>query len=105
MRTAIDAQRATRSVEDGFERNRDFHLALVAASGNEHLLRFAEAVWVRGVGSAIYRTQVHDDLALVAGFADEHAAILAAVEAGDAGRAERLTYEHILAAPVPPEPA
>jgi len=52
------------------------------------------------VGAAIYRTQAATP-AIVAAYADEHAAILAAIEAGDAGGAERLTREHILASPVP----
>lgn len=101
MADAIAAQRRSTTVEQGFDHNRDFHLALVASAGNEHLVRFAHTLWVRGVGSAIYRTQVHEDLAEVAGFADEHAAILAAIESGDGDDAERLTREHILAAPIP----
>jgi len=101
MADAIAAQRAASGAEEGFATNRAFHLALVAASGNEHLSRFGEALWVRAVGSAIYRSQVGDGTVTPGAYIAEHDAILAALRAGDAELAERLTREHILAAPVP----
>ncbi len=100
MRTAIAEQRAARADDEGFAANRAFHLALVAAAGNPHLDRFAEALWIRTVGQSIYAAQA-SDATVVAAYADQHAAMLAAIESGDAELAERLTREHILASPVP----
>ena len=100
MRTAIAEQRSARADGEGFAANRAFHLALVAAAGNPHLDRFAETLWVRAVGQSIYTAQ-SSDAAVVAAYADQHAAMLAAIERGDAELAERLTREHILASPVP----
>ena len=97
---ALRRQRAARTFEEGFAANRAFHLALVAAAGNPHLDRFAEALWVRSVGAAIYRTQALDAVHITA-YADQHAAIQTAIAAGAGDLAERLTREHILAAPVP----
>ena len=100
MRTAIAEQRSARADGEGFAANRAFHLALVAAAGNPHLDRFAETLWVRAVGQSIYTAQ-SSDATVVAAYADQHAAMLAAIERGDAELAERLTREHILASPVP----
>ena len=100
MRTAIAEQRSARADGEGFAANRAFHLALVAAACNPHLDRFAETLWVRTVGQSIYTAQ-SSDATVVAAYADQHAAMLAAIERGDAERAERLTREHILASPVP----
>ena len=100
MRAAITEQRAVGSDDQGFAANRAFHLALVAAAGNSHLNRFAETLWVRAVGQTIYAAQ-SSDATVVAAYADQHAAILAAIESGDAEVAEQLTREHILASPVP----
>ncbi len=100
VEAAIADQRASMVGDQGFAANRAFHLALVASAGNPHLDRFAEALWVRAVGAAIYATQASDSSA-VAAYADQHAAILAAIMSGDADRAESLTREHILASPVP----
>ncbi len=100
MRTAIAEQRSAHADGEGFAANRAFHLALVAAAGNPHLDRFAETLWIRTVGQSIYAAQ-SSDATVVAAYADQHAAMLAAVESGDAELAERLTREHILASPVP----
>ena len=100
MRTAIAEQRSARADDEGFAANRAFHLALVAAAGNPHLDRFAETLWVRTVGQSIYAAQ-SSDTTVVAAYADQHAAMLAAIQSGDAELAERLTREHILASPVP----
>lgn len=95
MRAAIDAQRrAIPDIRASFDANREFHLALVAASGNEFLSSFAEHLWVARIGEAIYeiqgesREQMRRD-------ADEHEQILAAIVGGDARRAETLTRRHI----------
>ena len=104
MRAAIAAQRASAdSVADSLDANRDFHLALVAASGNPHLHHFAELLWVARISSAIYAAQA-DEPDAVLGWADEHEAIVAAIAAGDGAAAERLTREHILRHPAPDRP-
>lgn len=99
MATAIREQRAA-AADGGFAANRAFHLALVRSAGNPHLDRFAETLWVQSVGTVIYAAQTPDRDA-AGGYADAHQAILDAITAGDAERAERLTREHILASPVP----
>lgn len=101
MRAAIAAQRVAADDERGFAANRAFHLALVATTGNDHLERFAETLWVRAVGASIYRSQVGDGGAAPVSFIAEHEAILTAIEAGDGDQAESLTRAHILSAPVP----
>ena len=95
MRAAIDRQRAEiGQVERSFEANREFHLALVEASGNPYLQHFAEILWVSRIGAPIYARQA-DTEARMALDADEHEAILAAIEAGDGRRAEALTRRHL----------
>jgi DNA-binding GntR family transcriptional regulator len=104
MRESIAAQRASAdSVSASLDANRDFHLALVAASGNPHLHHFAELLWVARISSAIYAAQA-DEPAAVLAWADEHEAIVAAIAAGDGDTAERLTREHILRHPAPDRP-
>jgi DNA-binding GntR family transcriptional regulator len=104
LRDAVAAQRrAHRDVIESYEVNREFHLALVAASGNPHLTRFAEMLWVPRIGVPIYEMQA-DDHAHVLVWADEHERITNAVEAGDPDAADRLTREHVAAWP-PVEPA
>ena len=84
MATAI--ARAARGVcdpADGLDANREFHLALVAASGNDHLAHFAELLWVTRISFAIYAAQASESDGVEA-WADEHEQILAAITAGDA---------------------
>jgi DNA-binding GntR family transcriptional regulator len=102
MRTAVTAlRRATsRDPHVPFGANRDFHVALARASGNFHVATFVETIWVGRIGFTIYARQ-HVTRALNRRYADEHAAIADAVEAGDEERAERLTRRHIAAAPPP----
>jgi DNA-binding GntR family transcriptional regulator len=98
MRAAIDAHRdAIGDVQAAFNANRDFHVALVAASGNSFLLRFVEHLWARRLGFRIYEAQ-RESSELIASDAEQHEAIADAVEHGDAAAAERLTREHIGAA-------
>jgi DNA-binding GntR family transcriptional regulator len=91
-----------RSVADdvtaSFALNRDFHLALVAASGNTHLLQFSELLWLSRIGVPIFARQARDRDQVLA-WADDHAAIAETVAAGSAARAERLTRDHIAAYP------
>jgi DNA-binding GntR family transcriptional regulator len=82
MRAAIEQQRA--APDDrmaGFAANREFHIALVAASGNPHLIRFAEMLWAPRIGAPIYRAQAADIPAGMAVWADEHDRITDAVAA------------------------
>jgi DNA-binding GntR family transcriptional regulator len=103
MRDAIAAQRRADGDRDrSFSANRTFHLALAAASGNPHLTRFAEMLWVPRIGVPIYQAQAAEPAGPSA-WADEHEGIADAVERGDADAAERLTRAHIGAhPPVPP---
>jgi len=88
----------TRSLDS----NREFHLALVAASGNPHLEHFAELLWVARISVAIYTAQAAQNDGTDA-WAGEHEAIIEAIAAGDGDRAETLTRDHIARHP-PVEP-
>jgi len=95
MRAAAVAQRRSlRNVERSFEANREFHLALVAASGNEYLVQLAERLWVARIGATIYERQVETQERMVLDVR-EHELILEAIEAGDSRRAESLTRRHL----------
>lgn len=99
MREIVGRQRAVADdVAASFELNRDFHLALVASSGNAHLTQFAELLWLTRIGVPIFARQARDRSHLLA-WADDHEAIVAAVAAGRAAQAARLTREHITAYP------
>jgi DNA-binding GntR family transcriptional regulator len=95
MRAAVAAQRRSlRSVRRSFEANREFHLALAAASGNEFLVQFAERLWVARIGETIYERQVETQERMLLDVR-EHEQIIEAIEAGDARRAESLTRRHL----------
>jgi DNA-binding GntR family transcriptional regulator len=95
---AVAEQRqALRNVARSFEANRAFHLALVAASGNEFLVRFAEQLWVARIGAAIYERQLRVQERLLLDIS-EHEQILAAIRASDGRRAESLTRHHLVEA-------
>jgi len=95
MRAAVAAQRRSlRNVRRSFEANREFHLALAAASGNEFLAQFAERLWVARIGETIYERQVETQERMLLDVR-EHEQILEAIEAGDARRAESLTRRHL----------
>ena len=104
MRDAVvEQQRGAGGDRDrSFAANRSFHLSLAAASGNPHLTRFAEMLWVPRIGVPIYQAQAAEPSGAKA-WADEHERIIDAIEAGDADAAERLTRDHIAAHP-PVEP-
>jgi len=103
MRSAVAEQRRVGDDRDAsFAANRRFHLSLAAASGNPHLTRFAEMLWVPRIGVPIYQAQAVEPSGAQA-WAGEHEQIVDAIAAGDGEAAERLTREHILAhPPVPP---
>ena len=102
MRAAIADQRSAGGVRgQSFSANRAFHLALAAASGNPHLTRFAEMLWVPRIGVPIYAAQAAEPAGPSA-WADEHERIADAIEQGDADAAERLTRAHVAAHPPVP---
>jgi len=99
MRAAIADQRSAAGGRgQSFSANRSFHLALATASGNPHLTRFAEMLWVPRIGVPIYQAQAAEP-AGPAAWADEHERIADAIERGDAEAAERLTRAHVAAHP------
>ena len=94
MRDAIRAKsRAGRSSANHFRSNRDFHLALVEATGNQQLARFMEQVWIGRIGATLYETRL--DPAGLRADHEAHVAIAAAIERGDGEEAERLTRGHL----------
>jgi DNA-binding GntR family transcriptional regulator len=98
MRDAIAThRRADVPVEETFAANRAFHLAVVGASANSFLIRFAEQVWAAPLGFAIYSRQAEPPERVLADAA-EHEAIADAVDAHDGERAEALMHDHIDAA-------
>ena len=95
MRAAVAAQRkAIPDVAATFDANRDFHLALVQASGNPFLVQIVEQLWLRAIGAPIYEHQAETPARMRAD-AKEHEQILLAIEAGDARAAETLTRRHV----------
>ena len=99
MREIVGRQRdVADDVTASFGLNRDFHLALVAAGGNPHLSQFAELLWLSRIGVPIFARQARDRGRILV-WADEHEAIVDAVEAGSLTRAESLTRKHIAAYP------
>jgi DNA-binding GntR family transcriptional regulator len=95
MRTAVRAQRrAVGDIHASFVASREFHTALVAASGNPFLREFVENLWVARIGEVIYERQA-ETAAQMRADADEHEQILEAIVRGDARAAEALTRRHI----------
>src|SRR5246127_5068808 len=83
MRAAVAAQRrAIPNVRRSFEANREFHLALVEASGNPFLVQFADRLWVARIGEVIYERQSETPERMRLD-ADEHEQILQAIESGN----------------------
>jgi GntR family transcriptional repressor for pyruvate dehydrogenase complex len=74
------------------EVNMDFHRNLAQASGNATLAEVVESVTVVNVREQLEILHIHGDRQTDL---DEHRAIHAAVAAGDAELAERLTREHL----------
>jgi DNA-binding GntR family transcriptional regulator len=97
MLDAVAEQRRHDGGLASYRSSRTFHLALVRGSGNEYLVRTAEALWVPGIAQAIYERQAgtRDDT-----LADalEHERIVTAIAAGDPDLAEVLVRRHIASA-------
>jgi DNA-binding GntR family transcriptional regulator len=93
MGRAVAGQRRARGARAAYAAIRDFHLAVVAASGNPLLERFAASLWAGRIGLHVFLRQA--DKATLAADADEHERIAEAIESGAAAKAERLMHEHI----------
>jgi DNA-binding GntR family transcriptional regulator len=92
---AVVEQRRARTARTAYKAIRKYHLAIVEASGNPHLVRFAETLWSGRIGLHVYLRQVSPQM--LASDAREHEQILAAVDGGKAASAERLARAHIAA--------
>ncbi len=80
-----------RSVDAMIKADIAFHNALYAASGNPLIAQSANRHWAhirRAMGAVLQSAGARDSVW------DEHAAIAAAIEAGNVAEAERLTREH-----------
>jgi DNA-binding GntR family transcriptional regulator len=95
MATAIAEQRRARTARATYNAIRKFHLAVVEASGNPHLVRFAETLWSGRIGLHVYLRQVSPEM--LATDVAEHEEIRAAIEQGQGAKAERLSRAHISA--------
>jgi DNA-binding FadR family transcriptional regulator len=106
MRDAIAWQREVGNDPDAScSANREFHLALTAASGNPHLKRFVEMLWMPGIGVAEHEIPTGQPSDQMLSPVADHQCILDAVCAGDATLAEHLTRSHVAAyPPLPPAP-
>jgi DNA-binding GntR family transcriptional regulator len=72
--------------------NRDFHFAVYEAAGSPVLLSLMQLLWrAMPEGPKVLRPH--------SASAQEHAELIAALRAGDAGRASRLIRRHIVASP------
>jgi DNA-binding GntR family transcriptional regulator len=94
LRTAISREERARSGIAAHDASRDFHKALVRASGNEELVRVFESLWLVEVGRRLLsrRSAVSDwqsdDI-------EEHRKVADAVAEGRADDAERLMAQHV----------
>jgi DNA-binding GntR family transcriptional regulator len=93
IRAALSQQTQAGNAREIYEAMRAFHLTLVEAAQNPTLARFAESLWAGRVGLQVVVRQAGE--AALAADADEHEAILAAVERRDGAEAERLMHGHI----------
>jgi DNA-binding GntR family transcriptional regulator len=77
-----------------FDSNRDFHLRIVEACGNDHALRLLRTLWAQESSHRIYSIYGHQPAALE-GMVHEHREIVDAFLSGTADKVERLVREHI----------
>ncbi|MEB3103676.1 GntR family transcriptional regulator [Ferviditalea candida] len=95
MRLSVQRQyEVTHDLQESLIVNRDFHLALVAASGNPYLVKFAEMLWSFDLAAPIFGPQASGPKELTS-WADEHLEILNAVISGNEQLSEELTRKHI----------
>jgi DNA-binding GntR family transcriptional regulator len=93
LRAAIGEQQRARTPRTTYKAIRKYHLTIVEAAGNPHLVRFAETLWSGRIGLHVYLRQLSPDM--LAGDVEEHEQILAAIERRDGPEAERLARDHI----------
>lgn len=95
MRLSVERQyKVQEDVQESLIVNRDFHLALVAASGNPYLVRFSEMLWSFDIAVPIFGPQATGPGEMTS-WADEHRKILDAIISGDEILSEELTRNHI----------
>jgi DNA-binding GntR family transcriptional regulator len=93
----ILAEQRAKTAEAAHDASRAFHVALAHATQNDELVRSLESLWIVDVGRRLLAARravpswQETDVA-------EHGAIVVAVEAKDADRAERLMRRHVQAA-------
>ncbi len=93
-----DQRAAVGDIDRSYCANREFHLAVVAATGNDMLVRVAESLWLPGLGYFVYERQQRLGPVAVEQDVREHEAIAAAVVGGNAEAAGDLMAAHITAA-------
>ena len=78
------------------ERNHDFHMAIARAGGNRYFTSYYERLLDEGRRMLHIHFLYHQERPRFdkAEFAGEHDALVRAIEAGDADRAERLAHSH-----------
>jgi DNA-binding GntR family transcriptional regulator len=97
LQQSVDAERAATTAGAAHDASREFHALVVDASANEALRRIFDSLWIADVGRRLLARRAtqpkwqHDDVA-------EHEAILSALAARDADRAEALMRAHVEAA-------
>jgi DNA-binding GntR family transcriptional regulator len=97
LRRSVEDERAARTAATAHDASRAFHLAVAKATGNDTFLRLIDSLWIADVGRRLLarrRTQPDWQEADVA----EHEELLAAIEAGDVDRAEKVMREHVASA-------
>jgi DNA-binding GntR family transcriptional regulator len=94
-RAAITEQRRARAPRTTYKAIRKYHLSVVEASGNPHLVRFAETLWSGRIGLHVYLRQIAPQMLAID--VQEHQELLASIEGGAGARAERLARAHIIA--------
>lgn len=94
LRRAVADERAARSAAAAHDASRAFHAALVAASGNEALVRTFDSLWIADVGRRLLASR-RSQPAWQESDVAEHARLLEAVEAGDGDLAETLMRAHV----------
>ncbi len=94
MRESISAESSATTSDEVHDASRAFHFAVARATRNNAFTKLLEGLWIADVGRRLLaqrrrseQWQDHD--------VEEHEAILAACEAGDADRAATLMREHV----------